>query len=200
MFLTLYSKTDPIETLALIRYYWGWILFYVFFSVGFRININLVLKVLSLAVLGEAILINTIFPASFWPNYPEAASHIIAAGHYQRPYSFGGNASVTSVILLSLFVCSQLSRRASLLPIAAILSCMSGSGLFLFAGYLLYRCAKKDPLLSTLHLIVFLGILSSNTVRKFSFEYSDLIYNYKIYQIDNSGVLNSFQAFLLALN
>ena len=103
VFLTLYSKTDPIETLALIRYYWGWILFYVFFSVGFRININLVLKVLSLAVLGEAILINTIFPASFWPNF---TSSIILLRALPAAHSFGGNASVTSVILLSLFVCS----------------------------------------------------------------------------------------------
>ena len=116
-----------------LAFFLGVDVFFIFFSYGYWINLDLLLKILCILVIGEAILINTFIAPYELPNYPDTSSnHFSPENMYQRPYSFGGSASVTSAILVTLMASLRLNFRSSLLPIAATLSCMSGTG-FLFA-------------------------------------------------------------------
>lgn len=185
-----FARTDPLNAAYNIRFFWGWTLFYLFFSSGYRVNVRLVLSILSLAVIGEAILINSLISAKILPNYPDADStaaitHFVSEEHYQRPYSFGGSASVTSGILVALLAYSKLNLKAALLPIAAILSCMSGTGFFLLIFYLMCRFAIKHFVVAVLVAPLIILIFYSNYVYKFSIDYFTMIYNYKVNQLSN---------------
>lgn len=116
LILWLCFKTQQSSTNAsfvLFRYYFGFIFFYIFFkTVNVKLNFNILLLIISSCIVIEALLVNTILPPSLLPNYPTSTRgesfsfETQIFGFYQRPYSIGGNASVTGtlvVILLFLF-------------------------------------------------------------------------------------------------
>jgi hypothetical protein len=138
-----------------IRFFWGWVIFYLFFlHTDFDDSLfkNLVL-LLSAYTIFEAIAVNTVIDAASLPNFPHDrllfASHFVEEG-YQRPYSFGGYPTVTATILLScLIILSPGILGNTLITIAIFLSA-SVTGYILYGFYLFYQCSiwiKKRRLL-----------------------------------------------------
>jgi hypothetical protein len=149
-------------------------------------------------VLGEAVLINTYLSAVDLPNYPKdvaALAHLVSAEYYQRPYSFGGNASVASVILVALLAGSDLNFKKSLLPISAIISCMAGTGFFMLMIFIFKKLYKNYKILLLCFSIFSILILFSNIIRKFSIDYVFEIVWYKTSQIASSDSIKSSSDF-----
>lgn len=186
VFLILLLKQGVSDGLIVFRFFWGWILFYLFFSGYYSFNQKKLLKILSLLVVLEALAINTVVPISMLPNYPDPElfhSHYAAPGHYQRPFSFGGSASVTSVLLVALLAHANLKFKETLLPASAILCCMSGSGFFTLLIYLAYRNRHQYLYLSFLIIFFFIFYAIQDVPWKFSLEYLNYLYELKLTQI-----------------
>jgi len=167
--------------LHVVRFFWGFLLFYLAFKSGVKIQVDRLLLFLAALTLLEAVLVNTVIDAASLPNYPaiEMASHFVATGEYQRPYSFGGSASVTSVILVALLSVSNLGWRGKSLVVAAILACMSGSG---FLALAIYFLAIAPPALVLLFVPMLIGIIYSGEVYKLSDVYLTYLFEYKMNQ------------------
>ncbi|MCT7968522.1 hypothetical protein NG799_19625 [Laspinema sp. D1] len=123
-------------------YSFGFIVYYVYFkslnNYNF-FNLRKLLLYLSLLTIAEAFLVNTFVPVDFLPNYPDpniASVRTAFFGFYQRPYGFCGQPSVTSSVLVSLMslqednikIQNNKQKLANILPIIAILLCVSGTG------------------------------------------------------------------------
>lgn len=167
--------------LHVVRFFWGFLLFYFVFKSGIQIQADKLLLFLSALTLLEAVLVNTFINAASLPNYPasELVSHFVATGEYQRPYSFGGSASVTSVILAALLAVSNLGWRGKSLVVAAIISCMSGSG---FLALAIYFLVIAPPVMIVLLVPMLIGIIYSGEVYKLSEGYLTYLYEYKVDQ------------------
>lgn len=135
------------DTLFSFRYFLGFLIFYFYFKSGKGINVDKLLLILSCAVIVEAILINTIISPESLPNYPDfelAYTHRTNFfGFYQRPYSFGGSASVTSCLLVALLALRKNDDvKVLILSVFAVLISMAGSGYLCLLLFLYFRNKK----------------------------------------------------------
>lgn len=183
-FLMLFTTNEYFGTLYVLRLYWGFVLFYMLFKSGIAMQVDNLLIVLASITIIEALLINTVISAQLLPNFPEveASSHFVEAGLYQRPYSFGGSASVTSVILVAFLSVSRLRGRGRLLVLSAIASCMSGSGFIAFIIYLIVRYPRTGYFL---FLPAALVAAYSGDFYKISFDYIFFLLDFKLQQFTN---------------
>lgn len=192
-FISLLCNHGLVAGLYDIRYYWGFLLFYLIFNkLNVKINVDKVLWFLSALTIIEAVLVNTVIPASFFPNYPSgegSLTHIAEIGNYQRPYSFGGNASVTSAILVALLSASKIDWRGRVAASIAIISCMSGTG---FIALSIYIFSKTSRLVCLWLISVLIGLISSNLIYKISAEYIYYLFQFKVEQITERLSLNSW--------
>jgi hypothetical protein len=192
-FFSLLCNHGVVAGLYVIRYYWGFLLFYLIFNkLNVKINVDKVLWFLSALTIIEAVLVNTVIPVSFFPNYPSsegAFSHIAEIGNYQRPYSFGGNASVTSTILVALLSASKIDWRGRVIASIAIICCMSGTGFVALSIYILFRASRPVYLLI---IFVLIGLIGSNLVYKISAEYIYYLFQFKVAQITEQLSLSSW--------
>jgi hypothetical protein len=146
--------TGILVSAMIFTYYYGWLIAYYYIKIGgVKVNMNHLLSLFCWCVIIEAILINTIVPASILPNYPDindAPGHFNKFfGFYQRPYSIGNNSSISSTILcLLLFFIESLhkkhllpknSLKLELLAFITLLSFASGVGFFLYMLYVTYK-------------------------------------------------------------
>lgn len=187
--IILLVKQDILDGLMVIRFFWGWVLFYLFFSGGYSFNLHRLLNILSVLVIGEAFLVNTFISASDMSNYPSPEvepTHFAQPGEYQRPFSFGGSASVTSASLVSLLAVLQLSLRKSLLPCLAVICCVSGTGFFSLLLYIIYRNFKNHRLFIGLIFVFPLFYLAQSFSIKFSTDYLFYLYELKMNQISTA--------------
>lgn len=180
--LLLFVANGIADSFRIVRFFWGFLFFYLIFKSGIQIQIDKALLFLSALTLLEAVLINTVIPAELLPNYP---SVIDADGHfnhggYQRPYGFGGSASVLSVILVAMLAASKLGWKGKSLAISAILACMSGSG---FVALFIYFLAIVPSSVTLLLVPAFIGIVYSEIIEKISFYYISLLVEFKTNQI-----------------
>lgn len=184
------------EALVHARFFWGWFLFYFAFK-GVHLSntfFKRILIILSLLVIVEACLVNTVVSVSAMPNYPSgiesvSSGHYTAPGAYQRPYSFGGNSSVTPVLLLSLMVLIPLGFWSTLLPLLAVLISASTTGYLVLFIFIVLKLRKHLNLFRLLILILSIssGVLILFTYNKafynfisikISFAYLAFIYEY----------------------
>ena len=189
-FFIILFKQDFLDGLYVLRFFWGWVFFYLFFSSGYRFDLLFLLRILSVLVVAEAVIINTAMSAADLPNYPDyelARSHFSSEGMYQRPYSFGGSASVTSAILVSIMAYLRLNLRESFLPITAIISCMSGTGFFLLFLLSIFRLSKKIIFFLLLPLASY--VFFNGELVKFSIGYSTELFDLKLDQYLNSNIM-----------
>lgn len=196
---------DFLLTLLALRFYFGFMVFYIVFKYSsFRFN-DVHFQFLFILIVLEALLINTMVQPQMMPNFPDASafSHFDTGG-YQRPYSFSGNASVTSVIMVVLFSLLKFRFLNFLFLSICIGLLSSGVGWVSFLILLLYLLFYKNViyffvafimllLLAGLYVIatndfilIDLGLLSS----KISNEYILLLIDFKIEQIKN--IFSSF--------
>ncbi|MGB5144048.1 MAG: hypothetical protein WBO22_11265 [Shewanella indica] len=127
---------DNILTLSAIRFYFGFLVFYVVFKYStFRFS-DAHFRILCVLITLEAVLINTIIDPQIMPNFPDASaySHFNPVG-YQRPYSFSGNASVTSLLMVVLFSLLRF-RIGNLIALSFCIALLS-SGVGIFAYLIL---------------------------------------------------------------
>lgn len=176
-----------VNGLYIVRFFWGFLLFYLIFRSGIQIQADKLLIFLSALTILEAVLVNTVISAELLPNYPPA-DPTTPVGAYVRPYSFGGSASVTSVILVALLAISKLGMRGKSLAVAAISACASGSGFVALAIY----CLGISPLFIRLLMVpAFIGIIFSNLIYRMSASYISFLLEFKMRQIMSEMPLDS---------
>jgi hypothetical protein len=162
------------HSLLSLKYFYGFIVFYILFRQDFhflKINFNFLLSVISIIMIIEAILINTILPINFWFNYNKSLVDYAVANPetYMRPYGIGTNASVTTTILICLMlirdkvqiVKRRVSRVATLLGIIAIIFSASGTGYVLLLLYYLFKKLNylRVVLISMLTFLLYISLI-----------------------------------------
>lgn len=180
-----------VDGLYVIRFFWGFLLFYLAFRLNIQIQTDKLLLFLSALTIVEAVLINTFIPAESLPNFPSievASGHFAGEGNYQRPYSFGGSASVTSVILVALLAISKMGWAGKFAAVAAICACMSGSGFIALSIYLL---AIARPILRLVAATTILGLVYSGEIQKISLDYIHFLFAYKMEQFETQIPVDS---------
>lgn len=180
--LVLIGVNGFVDGLYIIRLYWGFVLFYLIFKSKVPLQVDELLIFLAGLTVIEALLINTVISANLLPNFPsiEASSHFASVGNYQRPYSFGGSASVTSVILVALLAGARLGWWGKALVVFANVISMSGSGFFALFIYFLARVPRK-ALLLIIPAIIF--AVYSSEFDKISVDYLLYLLDFKFEQI-----------------
>lgn len=167
IFLSLKLFEDSIpSSLLTLKYFLGFWVFYLLFRQNFnslKINFNFLLISISVILIFEAILINTILPATFWPNFPKGPEgeleHMgLYFGFYQRPYGIGTNASITTTLIVCLLLIrdkvhipdSMVSRFATFMSVIAVIISLSGTGFFLLIMYYVLKKLKFIRIAMTL--------------------------------------------------
>ena len=173
------------DAFLVFRFFWGWVFFYLFFTSFKQVNPSNILKLLSILVILEVVLINFFVEPSSLPNYLNrelAPTHFAALDSYQRPNSFGGSPSVTSVLLVALLCVSQFNLRNMILPLVAIICCMSGTGFAALAMFFVYFLRLKQLVIMFGFLLglVFFGAIT--LPYKISPEYLHFIFELKTQQ------------------
>lgn len=211
MLLTYHIGMAGKDALYPIRFFWGWLIFYLFFLHTDFDNalFKHLVRLLSVYTILEAIAVNTVIDAVSLPNYPSdkiaAYSHFVTDG-YQRPYSFGASATVTATILLSLLIHLSPSILDYLLIAIALFISASGTGYLLYFFSFFYQCyiwIKKGDLfficLIFAVIIMLLWVIESymTGLDKRSIDYLYVIAELKQNQITSSlENLTGFELFL----
>ncbi len=195
---------QELTALITFKYFYGSVLFFLYLSLSKRksiVNIKTLLVLLSICIIIEAVLVNSVISAKYLMNYPKTDDGELQAaglfwGIYLRPYSIGGNASITAslvVALLSIFHHENKNRKRNwidYLAYTAVLVVYSGTGILIMIAYLVSR-SKKIKKISLNLLISIITILLINSIdsdgssifEKISYQYMTDIIQYKIYQI-----------------
>lgn len=168
--------------LYIVRYYWGFLLFYLIFRSGIQIDVEKLLLFLSILTVIEAVLINTVISVEMLPNYPPSGSMNHEIGAYHRPYGFGGSASASSLILAALLAVSKLGWKGKSLSVVAISACMSGSG---FIGLFIYLLATISLRWYLLLVPLILGVMFSGGVYHISSDYISFLIDFKLSQLSD---------------
>lgn len=189
---------DSLAILKDIRFYWGWIIFYFIFKSNpvDQKTVNSTLVVLCIMAIIEAVLINTVVSARMLPNFPsdsELAYTHFSMGGYQRPYSFGGNATVASSLLVTLMALCEVQGWRLALSTMTVLFFVSGTGtltllLLLVVRYWRWVLKIALPVSFVAALCFFVlsdrgQLLFGMFASKVGLEYVDLIVNFKLFQI-----------------
>ena len=175
------------NALLVFGFHWGFIFYFLFFKKYLElINLRSLFFVLSVITIVEGILVNTFLDAKNFPNYPlaEATSHFSSI--WQRSYSFGGNASITGVLIISLLTLLPFSKFRLLLASAVMVFSASASGVFSFFIYLGFNF-RKFWRWSYIIIIFFVGIIFYILSSKYS---SDIGYFSKVSTYYISFLLN----------
>jgi hypothetical protein len=188
------------------RFFWGFLVFYIFFHSMKNINFNFdqLLFILIVLTIIEAILVNSIFSAEILPNYPanvDASSNF--SDKYQRVYGFGGNASVLSSLLVVILCLSSQSVSLIVGVMITVMLASSGSGFIAFAIFIIFKKFKYKSSIFILlsSLIIFLYQIDLDIFSKISLKYINHLYENKILQIGEAwSDLTIFQVFFGSLN
>lgn len=148
----------PLEVnLLLFRFYWGFVLFYLFFLIAkFKIDFLLLFWITAIVSIVEGVLLNTILPLGVLKNIP--VEHVKAindeiALSYLRAYGLASSPTSSATIMVTLLTCVYVFQQEKfkdylVLPTAAaLISFGSGTGfvlffIFLFVKYKLYKGFK----------------------------------------------------------
>jgi hypothetical protein len=203
------QSTVP-STVILLRYYFGFFIFYLFLNnLKFRLNLEKLLFWISLMIIIEAVLINTILPPHLLPNYPknemvDETFKTQILGFYQRPYSIGTNSSITAtIVVLLLFCIEQVSRRTGLsitrklmaISTTAVILLGSGVGYMLYLLFIIYKINPFKNIFRTvisilsilfIYFLLFIkDIGTTDGLEKISSLYIGFLYDFKIAQIQD---------------
>lgn len=199
-----FMTSDLILTLETFRFYFGFFAFYLFFKGGGVLPLKKMAYLLVFATIFEAILINTIVDPVLMPNFPsaEASSHFSAG--YQRPYSVGGNASVSSSLLVVLYSLIAPTFWLVFLVIVAMGFYSSGSGMATYVTYLILRRGKKSKNLVLFFLLILLGVFWQHFldifeayIPKIGLKYITLLIDFKTQQVTSLFSGFSFSDYFL---
>lgn len=159
-----FSGKTLLATLVDLRFWWGWIIFYLIFK-KFTFSINFLkntLVILCLIIIVEVLLINFIVDPWVLPNYPTYENGLSEYNkNYYRPYALGHSPSVGSSLILILIVLTKANGWRFLLSIFCVMLFKSGTGALLLLIIIILRyfkfVIKVSPLIIfilTINLIV----------------------------------------------
>ncbi|MCE0558579.1 hypothetical protein [Motilimonas sp. E26] len=183
---------EPLMAISSVRFYFGFLIFYIVFKYSsYRFCSSHFLFLCFLVVL-ESVVINTVISPQLMPNFPDASapSHFNIGG-YQRPYSFAGNASVASLILVVLFTMLRFKLLNFLMLSLSVLVLSSGVGYLSFIFMIYCFIFVRVPLLTVFIslLLIFLGGIFINNFdlaffsSKVSNAYINFLVEFKLGQI-----------------
>lgn len=195
----------------LLKFYWGFILSYIFFKgLGYSMDYKKIFILTCIVTVVEFILINTIIPIGMMRNVPGGLSNISAHedwGGYYRCYGLGSAPTVSATILIVLLSAiytyqPHLYKDKYILYILPPLIMLgSGAGFFLFLLFLIirYKLYKSKKIIFTfciiiVSLFVIDSVLSQSRslLSKFSIKYLEFLWWFKIEQItDVINVINN---------
>ena len=201
-----------IYSLRILRYYFGFIIFYFYFNLVDLNNTNYKKLILFLLywIIVESILINTILdPAFIQPDFRDTKY----LGFYYRPWSFNSNPTATSGIIIFIYYFIENSLKINMGLKSIFLLCLAVVLLFSTTGFLLlliflffkFIINKENKMLNILFFILFvlsLFYLSSMyppnhylvnekyiNLEKISIKYIYFIFDYKKNELINSYLL-----------
>lgn len=193
---------------VLIRYFYSYTIFYFYFRItGARFDISWLIKIYCIEIIVESLLINTVLPTNYWLNYPNSDTTNFSTaffGFYQRPYSIGANATISSVILVLMLIVREIGVRHGIMKpnrnldwLAGLAVCLfvSGGGLVFYAFYWGYRLNLYTRLRNVLALVAFAGLCvglavyastldSSHALSKISSTYFEFLLDLKLEQLE----------------
>lgn len=213
-------------TELLFRYFFGYVLVYIYCQVtGAEINIRKLIIYYCYEVLIEALLINTILPANLWLNYPVSNGTMVHStnffGFYQRPYSVGTNATISSVILVFLLLYYETLRKQNLVgPLGrkidwmaalTIFSFVSGGGIVFYLFYWGYRLNLYTQWRNAIGLLLFIGICigitfyastleANHALSKISSSYFEFLLEFKQNQIEDTILVLNRDSWYIGAN
>ncbi|WP_295127442.1 hypothetical protein [uncultured Chitinophaga sp.] len=205
------QQSQMSATLILLRYYFGFYIFYLFFNnYRYRIDLEKLLFAICIAVIIEAVLVNTIVSPMYLPNYPKSSVGGVMnfetrfLGFYQRPYSIGNNASITSTLIMVLvFTIDALKRssgekltaRQMILATVAVIMLASGVGLMIYFLFWVFKIRPfKDVRRATfsiltillIYLLIFGADIGAQTgFEKISAIYINFLIDFKTMQVED---------------
>lgn len=202
-FIKLIQIGDFTVWFALIRFFWGWLfVYYLVYKKALIVSVPRLAVIFSLEIIMEFILINTILPPSYLPNYPNL-DDVSLVGFINRPYSVGSNASISGTILciiLAIYesmIKREIIRRDRMvdnLSLIAIILFLSGTTTYLYLIYLMYRFSllRIKTIVCLISVIILLTIYVDNLsvdndsiLYHSSWDYIQFIFDYKQNQIEN---------------
>lgn len=196
------SKNLKIFILTFLSYF-GFIFIFFFikyFKVYQYINFKSLFFLFVAITLVDCIAVNFFISAEYLPNYPDVSdnplqTHIDHFG-YQRPYSFGGSSTISSVILLSISTLLIIRREFKVFDLLLLLLCIllfkSGTGfvltLFFLPLILMIRYRKYGILLFPILVLIFSSIIiyiftAQDLALRFSGQYLLYILEFKFLQV-----------------
>lgn len=191
------------DNILLFKFYWGFILFYIFFKYsGYRLNYRLLFFLVCGVTILDFALINTVIPIGTMKNVPGGELNASAAemiGGFYRSYGLGSSPTVSATIVVVLLACLYYQQRKlfkekyilyAILPLVLL---GSGTGfilffLFLFFRYKLYKGWKLIGGFSLIGILLYLMLLmmeneGSGLLGRMSLTYISYLTSFKTEQI-----------------
>ena len=199
---------ESIQLIQDIRYFWGFILFYIFFlsehlhdpaaAARYRDFFRTIVNIFIVLLFVELITSNLFYYQ--WPNREHDFFGEISAGTIARAYGFGGNATVTSVLIISL---TAVLYQSYIRDILALGMSTSGTGWILLLAKFILRRRRLTTLAFTFPLVAFVLSFSTdiaNTINyppldKLSINYFIYIWEFKLNQINSTISQIDLQSF-----
>jgi hypothetical protein len=184
---------DITACILYLRLYWGFIGFYFFFRIQRLKYAETFFMICAYLTISEFFLIR-IYPGltALLFNYDGTFESMIDGyGFFGGVHSFGGNRSVTGVLLLAVYVYFDLNKvkfsaKKRYIVGAASLITFSTSAWLIFIFYYLARRANKLIFPIVLALMAISVIYISNIWGRLSYEYIDAVYDVKAEEIDKN--------------
>jgi hypothetical protein len=184
---------DPLVALLYFRLYWGFVFFYFLYRRFPELPLERLTLVLSWLTIVEYLAIRIV--PGLWlslPNYDLTfRGQIQGWGILGGVHSFGGNRTVSGVLLLALFAYLEgaaRSRSWRFLPLIASVMCASGTALLLTLLYALWRF--RSPVVWVAVLAVGYALLfvvgDAMSFSKLSAPYLEFIWTYKAAQVQDA--------------
>jgi hypothetical protein len=186
------------DSLITYRFHFGFFIFYLFFrNKTNRFDIKKLLGLMLLMVIAESILVNSLLDAASLPNY--SGSDITNSSHFssdwQRAYTYGGNASVASVLLVAIMAYARPKFLVVSITGVAVVMLGSGSGMLVYMAYFVYF-SKNSMKIFYLISALFVTLIASKVdfLYKISLEYMIIILEIKMSQVvEISSYMNGFE-------
>ena len=188
------QETSFLVGLLYLRLYWGFLFFYFYFKAN-KTSLDSLFVALCLVTIAEYLAVN-LNPGliGFLPNYQQTElllDHLSTAGLLGGVHSFGGNRTVSGVLLLAIFI--HFDRAHSKLRWVALIGtilCFSGLALVMTIVYLVMRNAtvRHSPYMLAVAVGGFIIVgQGEDLFYRASFAYfQDVILEYKLEQIDRA--------------
>lgn len=189
LFLTGYFFINPdlIISFKIIRYYYGFVIFYIFFKLyDFEsFNYKKITFYLFLIIVIEVILINLIIsPALIQVDFRDTQYF----GFYYRPLSFNGNSTATASLLVMIFYYFEnilkinFNLKYLFILFICVLLVLSTTGIIIFLTYLIlkYIFHDKNKILNLFFLLIFffLTYILTNSFPANIYGFDDVYYNF----------------------